>query len=147
MSHRHAISDADWARIAHLLPCQPGTPGPVSGDNRLFVAAVLWIAKTGVPWRDLPERFGKWNSVYQRFNRWCRSGVWLQVLAALADPDVEWLILDSTVIRAHQHAAGAPKNCTAPAVRRTKHWDTVEAGSGPRFTGRSAGWACRWNCT
>ena len=129
------------------MPCQPGTPGPVSGDNRLFVDAVLWIAKTGGPWRDLPERFGKWNSVYQRFNRWCRSGAWLKVLAALADPDVEWLILDSTVIRAHQHAAGAPKNCTAPAVRRTKRWDTVGAGSGPRFTGRSAGWACRSGCT
>ena len=78
-------------------------------DNRLFVDAVLWIAKTGAPWRDLPERFGKWNSVWRRFDRWARKGVWRKVFEALQDPDLEWMILDSTVVRAHQHAAGAGK--------------------------------------
>ena len=61
MRHRHAISDADWARIKDLLPGQPGQHGGVAKDNRLFVDAVLWIARTGAPWRDLPERFGNWN--------------------------------------------------------------------------------------
>ncbi len=110
MLPRHAIADADWDRIKDLLPGRPGQPGWVAKDNRLFLDAVLWIAKTGVPWRDLPERFGNWNSVWKRFDRWSRKGTWKLVFEALQDPDLEWLILDSTVIRAHPHAAGAKKN-------------------------------------
>ncbi len=109
MYHRHAIRDEDWDRIKDLLPGQPGHRGVTAKDNRLFIDAVLWIAKTGAPWRDLPERFGKWNSVWKRFDRWARKGVWRKVFAILQDPDLEWLILDSTVIRAHPHAAGAKK--------------------------------------
>jgi transposase len=105
-------------------------------DNRLFVDAVLWIGKTGAPWRDLPERFGKSNSVWRRFDRWATKGVWLRIFEALKDPDLEWLILDSTVIRAHQHAAGAVKK-GAP----TKPWDARGAGSGPSCTSPSTGWA------
>ncbi len=78
-------------------------------DNRLFVNAVLWIAKTGAPWRDLPERFGLWNSVWKWFDRWGAKGVWERVFEAFQDPDLEWMIIDSTVVRAHQHAAGAEK--------------------------------------
>ncbi len=74
MLHRHAISDADWARIEHLLPGRPGQPGWIGGDNRFFVDTVLWIARTGAPWRDLPERFGKFNSIWRRFDRWARTG-------------------------------------------------------------------------
>ena len=70
MLHRHAISDDDWARIKDLLPGQPGQHGKVAKDNRLFIDAVLWIARTGAPWRDLPERFGNWNSIWRRFDRW-----------------------------------------------------------------------------
>jgi transposase len=103
---RHAISDANWDRIKDLLPGRPGLHGKVAKDNRLFVDAVLWIAKTGAPWRDLPERFGNWNSAWRRFDRWARKGVWKRVFEALQDPDLEWLILDATVVRAHQHAAG-----------------------------------------
>lgn len=109
MLHRHAISDAAWERVKDRCPGRPGQSGWTSKDNRLFLDAVLWIAKTGAPWRDLPERFGKWNSVWKRFDRWCRKGTWQQIFAALGDPDLEWLILDSTVVRAHPHAAGAKK--------------------------------------
>ena len=105
---RFVLTDAQWAKMEPLCLGKPGDPGRSGKDNRLFVEAVLWIARTGSPWRDLPERFGKWNSVFQRFNRWCKRGVWQRVLEALGgDPDLEHLLLDSTVVRAHQHAAGA----------------------------------------
>jgi transposase len=117
MRHRHAISDADCGRIKDLLPGRPGQHGGVARDNRLFVDAVLWIAKTGAPWRDLPERFGPWNGVWKRFDRWAKKGVWQRVFEALQDPDLEWLILDSTVIRAHQHAAGAEKKTGGPEAQ------------------------------
>ncbi len=106
---RHEIKDEDWERIKDFLPGQPGDPGVTAKDNRLFVNAVLWIAKTGAPWRDLPERFGPWGSVWKRFDRWAKKGAWERVFEALRDPDLEWMILDSTVVRAHQHAAGAEK--------------------------------------
>jgi transposase len=122
MRHRHAISDDDWARIKDLLPGRPGQHGKVAKDNRLFIDAVLWIAKTGAPWRDLPERFGNWNSVWKRFDRWARKGTWRRVFEALQDPDLEWLILDSTVIRAHPCAAGAEKKAMEPAARRSRRW-------------------------
>jgi transposase len=109
MYHRHAIADDQWDRIKDLLPGRDGLPGVTAKDNRLFLDAVLWIAKTGAPWRDLPERFGNWNSVWRRLDRWARKGIWRKVFAVLQDPDLEWLILDSTIIRAHPHAAGARK--------------------------------------
>jgi transposase len=113
MNRRHAISDEHWERIKDFLPGQEGDPG-VTADNRLFIDAVLWIGKTGAPWPDLPERFGKWNSVWRRFDRWARKGVWERVFRERQDPDLEWLILDSSVIRAHQHAAGAKKGLPTP---------------------------------
>jgi transposase len=139
MRHRHAIGDADWDRIKDLLPGRPGQHGGVAKDNRLFIDAVLWIGKTGAPWRDLPERFGDWNAVWKRFDRWAKKGVWQRVFAALQDPDLEWLILDSTIVRAHQHAAGAPKKT---AARRPKRWAAAGAASAPRSTRRSTASAC-----
>jgi putative transposase len=112
----------DWAKIAPLLPGKVGDRGRSAADNRLFVEAVLWIARTGSPWRDLPPEFGRWNSVYVRFRRWARAGVWERLRTLLqADLDREYLMLDSTVVRAHQHAAGAkgalpPKGSAAPAA-------------------------------
>ena len=104
------LRDDQWERIAHMLPGKPGDRGRSAGDNRWFVEAVLWMARSGAPWRDLPEEFGRWNSVYQRFARWQKGGVWQRVFAALAgDADVEEVFIDSTVIRVHQHAAGAQK--------------------------------------
>ena len=111
---RHELTDQQWARISPHLPGQKHHPGRTAKDNRLFVNAVFWVAKTGVPWRDLPERFGKSNSVFQRFNRWCKRGVWQRILEALGgDPDLEHLLLESTIVRAHQHAAGAKGGETA----------------------------------
>ena len=106
---RFELSDEQWKRVEGLLPCRPGSPGRRGDDNRLFLDAVLWIARTGAPWRDLPERFGESNSVFQRFKRWAKKGVWQRVFDALQDPDLEWVMLDATIIRAHIHAAGARK--------------------------------------
>lgn len=103
---RHEISDEMWARVEALLPGRRGGHGGVARDNRNFVNAVLYVDKTGIPWRDLPERFGKWDTVYHRFNEWCKKGVWQRIFQSVQDPDLEWLMLDSTVIRAHLHAAG-----------------------------------------
>ena len=121
MLRRHEISDANWEAIRDQLPGQENDPGATAKDNRLFVNAILWIAKTGAPWRDLPERFGNWNSVFQRFNRWCKSGVFQAVMEKLQDPDLGVLLLDSTVIRAHQHAAGAEgSSAEAEALGRSR---------------------------
>ena len=136
MRHRHAISDEDWDRLKDLLPGRAGTPGVTARDNRLFVDAVLWIGKTGAPWRDLPERFGNWNSLWRRFDRWARQGVWEKVFEALQDPDLEWLILDSTVVRAHPHAAGAKKGPTAPAGSKSRPLGAAAGASRPRSTRR-----------
>ena len=136
MRHRHAISDDGWERVRALLPGQPGDPGVTARDNRLFLDAVLWIAKTGAPWRDLPERLGNWYNAWKRFSRWAKKGVWQRVFEALQDPDLEWLILDSTVVRAHPCAAGAEKNRTEAAGRTSRRWAAAAAGSAPRFTRR-----------
>jgi putative transposase len=116
MARRYELTDEEWERIESLLPGREGDPGGHGEDNRLFVNAVIWIARSGAPWRDLPERFGLWNSVYQRFKRWSKAGVWEEVYRALQSPDLKALLLDSTVVRAHQHAAGSPEKKS----RRTK---------------------------
>jgi len=134
---RYEISDEDWNRIKSMLPGQAGHPGVTAADNRLFVNAVLWIARSGAPWRDLPERFGKWNSVWRRFNRWSQKGVWQRVFRELQDPDMEWMFLDSTVIRAHSDAAGQKggKKRNLLAVR------VVDLA--PKSTLQSMDWATR----
>jgi transposase len=105
---RRVLSDDRWARIEPLCVGKAEDAGGTGADNRMFVEAVLWIARTGSPWRDLPTIFGKWNSVFVRFNRWSQGDVWQRIFAALCnDPDFEYLIVDSTIVRAHQHAAGA----------------------------------------
>ena len=136
MLPRHAVSDENWQRIKDLLPGKAGDPGVTAKDNRLFLDAVLWIAKTGAGWRDLPERFGLWNSVWKRFSRWAKKGRWQAIFEHLQDPDLEWLILDSTIIRAHPHAAGAKKGRTARAGRPSKPSGAAGAGSRPRSTRR-----------
>ena len=105
---RRELTDAQWARIEKLVPGKEGDKGRHGEDNRLFVDAVLWIARTGAPWRDLPPEFGNWNSVFQRFRRWAKKGVWESLFKELSvESDCEYLIIDSTIVRAHQHAAGA----------------------------------------
>ena len=91
-----------WAREGHV--------GGAAADNRLFVEAVLFRFRAGIPWRDLPERFGDWKIVYQRFNRWAKSGVFERVFRLLAsDHDNEYMMIDATIVRAHQRSAGAQK--------------------------------------
>jgi len=102
---RYELSEAQWERIAPLLPGKAGDPGRTGSDNRLFVNGVLWVLRSGAHWRDLPERYGKWKTAHQRFSRWAKAGVWERVFADLVeDADNRYLMLDSTLVRAHQQA-------------------------------------------
>ena len=115
MLDRLVLSNVQWGRMAPLVAGRSDTRGATGRDNRLFVEAVLWIVRAGAPWRDLPDAFGAWNGAFRRFSRWAAAGVWGRLFAAMSDaPDFEHLIpaqtkgfrLDSTIVRAHQHAAG-----------------------------------------
>jgi transposase len=105
---RYEISDEHWQAIRDKLPCQPGYQGK-GVDNRLFINAVMYVAKCGIPWRDLPPRFGSWNSVYVRFRRWATKGVWQNIFKEMGDKEFKTLLIDSTAVRVHQHGAGALK--------------------------------------
>jgi putative transposase len=105
---RRELTDWQWRKIEDLVQGKKGDKGRSGDDNRLFVDAVLWVLRTGSPWRDLHPEFGNWNSVYVRFRRWARNGVWESLFNALADdPNFEAIMIDATIVRAHQHAAGA----------------------------------------
>ncbi len=107
---RKLLRDDQWERIAPLVRGKAGGRGRHGANNRLFVEAVLWLARTGSPWRDLPPEFGPWSSVYVRFARWSDKQVWQNIFQVLReDADFEEVYLDSTIVRAHQHAAGAAK--------------------------------------
>jgi transposase len=104
--HRHALSDAQWRRLQRVLPKQQSGPASTLGD-RLFIDAVLYRAKTGMPWRDLPERFGPWKSIYNRFANWARKGHWATIFRELQiEVDETGSIVDGSVVRAHQDASG-----------------------------------------
>ncbi len=105
---RFVISDAAWEQVAPLLPGKVGDRGVTARDNRLFLEAVLWRVRTGLPWRDLPPEFGNWNSVFQRFRRWVRAGVFERVFERWScEPDFEYVLIDGTIVTAHQKASGA----------------------------------------
>lgn len=125
---RTLLRDDQWERIAPLLPGKVSDPGRTAADNRTFLEAILWMLRTGSPWRDLPKaQFGNWNSVYQRFKRWSVRGVLRRVFDELGkDSDFEELYLDGTIVRAHQHASGAQKKAGR------KHWGALEVDSPPR---------------
>lgn len=107
---RYALRDDQWDRIKDLLPGRPGSVGVTAKDNRLFVEAIIYRYRAGIPWRDLPEHFGDFRVVHTRFTRWARTGVWERVFEALTeDADNEYARLDSTIVRAHQYSAGALK--------------------------------------
>lgn len=102
------MRDAVWEKIAPLLPGKASDSGVTAKDNRLFLEAVLWRVRTGLPWRDLPEGFGKWNSVFQRFRRWVRAEVFDRIFERVSDePDFEYALIDGTIVTAHQKASGA----------------------------------------
>ena len=116
MARRHALTDQQWQRIEGFLPGKAGDPGRTGEDNRRFVDAVIFVAKTGIPWADLPDRYGKPNSVWRRYDRWCEKGVWAVIFKALgeeeladelqvADAEHRELHLDSTTVKAHQVAS------------------------------------------
>ena len=116
-----ALADEQWQSIEGLLPGKSGDRGRTAKDNRLFVEAVLWLARTGSPWRDLPPEFGNWHSAYVRFARWRDAGVWDRIAFALAgERDLAQVFIDSTIVRAHQHASGAQKK------RAPKRSDALE---------------------
>jgi transposase len=110
---RYELSQAQWDRIAPLLPGKAGDPGRTAADNRLFVNGVLWVLRSGAHWCDLPERYGRWKTAHKRFSRWSKAGVWDRVFADLIkDRDNDYLMIDSTLVRAHQQAAtgkGGPR--------------------------------------
>ncbi len=106
--HRHDISDRVWSVLEPLLPGRKGAWGGVAEDNRKFLNAVLWILRTGAPWRDLPEDYGGWGNTHRRFCRWRDKGHWERLLSELMnEPDFEWLMIDASHVKIHPHAAGA----------------------------------------
>lgn len=118
---RYALRDDQWDRIKDLLPGRVGSVGVTARDNRLFVEAVLYRYRAGIAWRDLPDRFGDPIKVHTRLTRWARTGVWQRVFEHLAaDADNEYAMIDSTIVRAHQHSAGAQKKpaTTRPSAAR-----------------------------
>lgn len=117
MIERHRLTNAQWERIASVIPGKPGDPGRHGENNRGFVEGVLWIGRTGAPWRDLPAEFGDWNAVWRRFTRWAERGIWARILEQVSeDPDLEHVIIDATIVRAHQHSAGGKGG---PKLRRS----------------------------
>ena len=105
---RLVLTDAQWQRLAPLLPGKQGDPGRSGEDNRRFLEAVLWVVRAGAPWRDLPEYFGKWSSVWKRFRRWALKGVFEAVFMELsAAPDFEYALIDATIVKVHRHGTGA----------------------------------------
>jgi transposase len=125
---RHALRDDQWEKIKDALPGKPGDQGRTAADNRLFVEAVMWVAKTGAPWRDLPPECGKWSCIHKRLTRWAKNGVWQMIFNTLAVcADTEWLMIDSTIVRAHQHSAGGEGEKNRPSA-------APRAGSARRYT-------------
>jgi transposase len=121
---RYGLRDDQWSRIKDLLPGREEHVGVTAKDNRLFVDAVLYRYRAGIPWRDLPPRFGPWKAVHTRFSRWAKTGVWATVFQHLsAEADNEYAMIDSTIVRAHQHSAGAPKKTS-----RAKRSGAAKAG-------------------
>src|SRR5690606_21161486 len=107
---RYALRDDQWDAIDDLLRGRKETVGVTAKDNRLFVNAVIYRYRAGIPWRDLPSRFGDWKNVHRRHSRWAKTGVWERVFKKLAEfPDNEYAMIDSTIVRAHQHSAGGKK--------------------------------------
>jgi len=105
---RHDISDKVWSLLEPLLPGRRGSWGGVAIDNRRFINAIIWILRTGAPWRDLPPSYGDWKNTHRRFCRWRDKGVWESVLNHLIeDPDYEWLMIDASHIKVHPHGTGA----------------------------------------
>jgi transposase len=124
--HRHDISDTIWDKLEPHLSGRRGNWGGIAQDNRRFINAVLWILRSGAPWRDLPESFGGWSNTHRRFTRWRDAGRWEALLTVLMqEPDFEWLMIDASHVKVHPHACGAQGG--NQAMGRTK------GGSTPKY--------------
>ena len=123
--HRHDISDETWAKLEPIIALWTWG-GSNANDNRIFINGVLWILRTGAPWRDIPPEYGKFGSVHKRFKRWCDRGRWEYILEQLIDePDMEWLMIDASHCKVHPHAAGA--------VGGNQDMERTKGGSTPRY--------------
>jgi transposase len=138
MRHRGELTDQEWERLEPLLPPEKSERGRPNAEHRRIINGILWRERTGAPWRDLPERYGPWSTVYSRFWRWREAGVWDRIFAAAqqqADEagEVDWSVhfVDGSVIRAHQHAAGAKGG-----IQKPRRWGAARAASRPRCTSR-----------
>jgi transposase len=130
VTFRHALTDAQWAMVSIAVPKRRG-PAPKL-DDRTFIDAVLYRAKTGIPWRDLPERFGRWKTVFNRFSNWSLRGHWATIFKALRiEIDEEGVMIDASVVRAHQDASGGKGGSSV------MHWVVLEVAS-PRSSTRSS---------
>ena len=111
MTRRYELTDQEWEQIVPLLPAEKNSrPGRPSKDNRLMINAMVWIARSGAPWRDLPERYGPWKSVYSRFRKWIEDGILDNIFRVLSlEAELDELFLDATIVKAHQHSAGVKK--------------------------------------
>ena len=146
MSHRGELTDRQWERLEPLLPPERPRTGRPNVEHRRIINGIVWRERTGAPWRDLPERYGPWSTVYSRFWRWREAGVWDRVFAAIQREEdaagaVDWGVhfVDGTTIRAHQHAAGAKGG-----HRRRRRSAAVGAGSARRSTSRRRAAASSW---
>jgi len=145
---RHELTDEQWERLQPLLPPTKPWSGRPNLDHRQILNGLRWLAKTGAPWRDLPERYGKWQTVYSRFRRWQRAGIWDRLLHARqaeadARGELDWSLhfVDGTVVRAHQHAAGArkkgvPKRLVGAAVASAPKSTSAPSGVASRSSSR-----------
>src|SRR5436190_20776025 len=129
MARRHELTDAQWERLAPLLPPEKPPTGKPNRDHRTVLDAIIWKLRTGAPWRDLPERYGPWSTAYGRFRRWRIAGLWDRLFAAVQAAEdaagrLDWEVhfVDGTVVRAHQHAAGAKGR-----TRRRRRWGAAAA--------------------
>ena len=133
MSVRLLLTDEAWAEIAPILATLKSRAGsPPALSDRLFIEAVLYLARTGTPWRDLPEDFGQWDAVYNRFRRWEARGIWRRLWERLQTEDcslARHIFIDATIVRAHQHAAGALKKTVGPPPRL---WAALGAAGPPK---------------
>ncbi len=105
---RLVLTDAQWAKMEPHCLGKRSDPGRSGGDNRLFVEAILWIVRTGSPWRDLPAQFGKWNTVFVRYRDWVKADVFKRLFDAVSEePDMEYAMVDATIVKVHRHGQGA----------------------------------------
>jgi len=126
LQHRHDMSDGLWNKLEPHLPGGLGKVGRVARDNRRFINAVMWILRTGAPWRDLPASYGGWKNTHRRFSRWRDKGLWEHLLeVVMEEPDFEWLMIDASHVKVHPHAAGAKGG--------NQDMERTKGGSTPRY--------------